>query len=321
METLILLTYSGICWVIFKVFKVPVNKWTLTTAVMGGALLISSLVVLMNYNHPYTSNSRTYFVSTPIITNVSSVVNEVHVDEETLVSKGDTLFTLDSTVFKAKVQELKSEWDLVQTRLAQSRELYKYQSGNKYDVQYYETQLESIKAKYADYNWRVKQCVVTAPEDGLIVQPRLRKGMIAVEFPLKPLMTFVDVKNQYLVGAYPQNPLQRIKEGDEAEVTFDAIPGKVFQGKVLRINSVTAFGEAQAAGKLMDLDAKVHHGLVPQGSIPVFVELEEDMSEYVLPGGAKAQMAIYSEYMEPVKVVRKILLRMKGWLNYLFGEH
>ena len=42
MELLMLLTYAAICYAIFKVFKIPVNKWTLPTAILGGIVLSSS---------------------------------------------------------------------------------------------------------------------------------------------------------------------------------------------------------------------------------------------------------------------------------------
>ena len=36
MEILLTLTYVAICVAIFKVFRIPVNQWTLTTAALGG---------------------------------------------------------------------------------------------------------------------------------------------------------------------------------------------------------------------------------------------------------------------------------------------
>ena len=54
MELLLILTYAAICYAIFKIFKVPVNKWTIPTAVLGGVILIAIILLVMNYNHPYT---------------------------------------------------------------------------------------------------------------------------------------------------------------------------------------------------------------------------------------------------------------------------
>ena len=57
---------SAICVAVFKIFRIPVNKWTLPTAVLGGIFLISAILLIMNYNHPFTKNARIYFATTPI---------------------------------------------------------------------------------------------------------------------------------------------------------------------------------------------------------------------------------------------------------------
>ena len=58
MDVLLLLTYTAICVVVFKVFKIPLNKWSVPTAALGGAILIGTLILLMNYNHPYSNMAR-----------------------------------------------------------------------------------------------------------------------------------------------------------------------------------------------------------------------------------------------------------------------
>ena len=52
METLMLLTYAALCIVVFKVFRIPFNKWTVPTAVLGGIALIGAVIFGMNYNFP-----------------------------------------------------------------------------------------------------------------------------------------------------------------------------------------------------------------------------------------------------------------------------
>ncbi|VCW28332.1 Inner membrane protein YiaV [Klebsiella pneumoniae] len=43
MDLLIILTYVAIAWSIFKIFKIPVNKWTVPTAALGAYLLLARL--------------------------------------------------------------------------------------------------------------------------------------------------------------------------------------------------------------------------------------------------------------------------------------
>ena len=50
METLMLLTYAALCIVVFKVFRILLNKWTVPTAGLGGIALIGAVIFGMNYN-------------------------------------------------------------------------------------------------------------------------------------------------------------------------------------------------------------------------------------------------------------------------------
>ena len=55
MDLLLILTYAAICYGVFKLFKIPVNAYTLLTAALGGVLLLA-----MNYNHPYLRSGRSF---------------------------------------------------------------------------------------------------------------------------------------------------------------------------------------------------------------------------------------------------------------------
>ena len=94
MDLLLILTYAAVCIAIFKVFKIPLNKWSVPTAVLGGIFLIGALIFVMNYNHPYSEISRQYFVTTPIVPTVSGRVVEVPVKGNAKLKKGDVLFRI-----------------------------------------------------------------------------------------------------------------------------------------------------------------------------------------------------------------------------------
>jgi len=49
MELLLILTYTAICVAVFKIFRIPVNKWTLPTAALGGIFMIGLILLVMNY--------------------------------------------------------------------------------------------------------------------------------------------------------------------------------------------------------------------------------------------------------------------------------
>lgn len=109
MDLLLILTYTAICFGIFKFFKIPLNKWSVPTAVLGGVILIGSLLLLMNYNHPYTERAQMVTVTLPIIPEVEGVVVEVTPNANKKLKKGDFLFRIDSTAYEAKVEALRGE--------------------------------------------------------------------------------------------------------------------------------------------------------------------------------------------------------------------
>ena len=67
MELLLILTYAAICVAVFKLFRIPVNQWSLSTAALGGIFGLSLLFITMAYNHPFSMNARIYFAVTPIL--------------------------------------------------------------------------------------------------------------------------------------------------------------------------------------------------------------------------------------------------------------
>ena len=58
MELLLTLTYVALCVAIFKIFRIPVNQWTLATAALGGVFGLALLFITMAYNHPFSTNAR-----------------------------------------------------------------------------------------------------------------------------------------------------------------------------------------------------------------------------------------------------------------------
>jgi hypothetical protein len=50
------------------------------------------------------------------------------------------------------------------------------------------------------------------------------------------------------------------------------------------------------------------------------IDILDDMSGYQIPTGAAAIAAIHTEDWHHVSVMRKILLRMQSWMNYIYLE-
>jgi len=71
------LLYASFCFVVFKLFRIPVNQWSLAAAVVGGIVGIALLWLGVNYNHPFSNNARIYFSVTPVYAGVRGRVIDV----------------------------------------------------------------------------------------------------------------------------------------------------------------------------------------------------------------------------------------------------
>jgi multidrug resistance efflux pump len=145
----------------------------------------------------------------------------------------------------------------------------------------------------------------------------LRPGARVISAPLKPALVFVHAEDHRFVGWFRQNSLLRLQTGNDAEVAFDAIPGKVFAGTVETVFAAMAEGQLLMNGTLVKPDAN-------PGRIPVAIQITDPAFEAFaerIPGGVYGQAAIYTEHVEAVAIMRKILLRMSSWMNYLFPIH
>jgi len=278
MDLLLILTYTALCVAVFKIFRIPLNKWTVPTAALGGIIIIGALIILMNYNHPYSEMARNYYISTPIVPLVKGRVVEVPVKPNQLVKKGDVLFRLDDEPFRLKADSLAA-------RVESNRE-----------------HLKSIEARL---------------RSAKLVQLALRPGMIATPFMYRPVMTFIHKDETAYVGWFWQNSMQRLAIGDEAEVVIDGIPGKIFKGKVTAVIPAIAAGNVQANAGLLDQTTAVR-----PGRLPVIISITDpEWPKYQVIAGASGQAAIYTHYFHHVSIMRKVLLRMASWMNYIFPFH
>ncbi|GHA45830.1 HlyD family secretion protein [Photobacterium aphoticum] len=376
MDLLLILTYAALCIAIFKIFNIPLNKWTVPTAVLGGVILVGTLILLMNYNHPYTTQGGQVFVTTPIVPGVRGKVIEVPVEPNTLIKKGEVLFKIDPTPFEAQVAlqqaalaeaqqtvlGLEASYKAAQATTAKAiaernrtrAQFERYDKGFRRgaftaaDVdnrrQFYRSaeatleaaQAEERRAKLAyeseimgenttvakvqaalvQAEFNLAETVVYAPTDGYVTQVQLRPGMMAVPIPLRPVMTFINQEEKYYIGAFRQNSLLRLEPGFEADFIFRALPGKTFKGKVIEVLPAIGENQVQAAGMLYGSDL-----LLRQGRPLIKLKVTDDLSPYHLPLGTSVEIAVYSDSFEHVSVMRKVLIRMKSWQNYLFLDH
>ena len=136
---------------------------------------------------------------------------------------------------------------------------------------------------------------------------------MATALGIKPLMVFIPDEKRTLIASFHQKAISDIKPGMHAEAIFEAYPGRSFKVKVRRVLTAVSEGELDASGDLLTTTSAKAHGY-----IPVVFDYEDDITGLDLPAGSQASIAIYTDRVHALSIVRKIILRMKSWENYVF---
>jgi multidrug resistance efflux pump len=120
MIELIVGVYGGLCWLIFKKWRlIPTNSYTVCTAILGGVAILLMIAILLSLYHPSTPDGRLYSTTVPIVPQVKGLVVEVPAVANTPLKKGDVLFRIDPRPYEIEVQRLEATLASENTKVAQ----------------------------------------------------------------------------------------------------------------------------------------------------------------------------------------------------------
>jgi multidrug resistance efflux pump len=179
-----------------------------------------------------------------------------------------------------------------------------------------EAQVNSTRADLENARWNLSQTITRAPGNGTMVNVMLRPGFFVVGVAFNEVMTFVD--DEYQVFAmFGQNELHQVEPGNEAEITLDTYPGRIIKAHVDSVLWAQSQGQVEASGDLrttLSVNA-------PPGRFPAKLLVGEHDRALFLAAGARGSAAIYTEHLTLVHIIRKVLLRVASYLDYIIIKH
>ncbi len=174
---------------------------------------------------------------------------------------------------------------------------------------------DTTRAQLANARWDLSQTVVRAPGNGTMVNVMLRPGFFVAGMPFNEVMTYVDEEYQ-IFALFNQNELHQVSPGNEVEITLDTYPGRIIKGHVDSVIWAQAQGQLEASGDLPRTTMNL-----PPGRFPVKVVVAERDRAVFLAAGARGSAAIYTEHLKLVHIIRKVLLRVSSYLDYIIIKH
>jgi multidrug resistance efflux pump len=175
-----------------------------------------------------------------------------------------------------------------------------------------QAEVAQIKAQLEHARWELTQTVFHAPADGTVINLQLRPGQMATALGALPVMTFVEDDFQ-VIALFHQNELHKVQPGDEAEIALETYPGRIIKA------SVDSIVWAQGQGQIPMSQTIPQSGPypLPPGRFAVRLDIAERDRGLFLAAGAHGDGAIYTQHGHHIHLVRKVILRVGSFLNYL----
>jgi multidrug resistance efflux pump len=116
---------------------------------------------------------------------------------------------------------------------------------------------------------------------------------------------------------FNQNELHEVEPGNEAELAMSTYPGRIIKAKVDSIVWAQGQGQLPLTGTL----PQTGPAPMPEGRFAVKLVLDEREGDLFLAAGARGTGAIYTEHFTPIHLIRKVLLRVTSYLNWVIIKH
>jgi len=145
-----------------------------------------------------------------------------------------------------------------------------------------------------------------------VINLQLRPGSFVAGLPMAPVMSFVEEEYQVL-AMFNQNELTKVEPGNEAEIALQTYPGRVVKGKVDSIVWAQGQGQMPLSGTVPQTGAAA----LPPGRYAVKIDIAERDRKLFLAAGATGNAAIYTDHLAAIHIIRKVILRVGSYINYL----
>jgi multidrug resistance efflux pump len=239
---------------------------------------------------------------------------------------------------------VRSRLELAKKRIEQNRELVSSGAGDRFALEQAETNVNELNAELAsalasegqvrarlgavvgnelaevaqiraqleNARWELEQTVTLSPCDCYVINLQLRPGAFVAGIPFNAVMTLVEAEGQ-VVALYNQNELHQVAPGNEAEFALYTYPGRIIKGKVDSVIWAQGQGQLPQSGTIPMTGVLTQ----PPSRYAVKFDIAERDRELFMAAGAAGNAAIYTEHAEAIHILRKVILRVGSYINYL----
>lgn len=196
---------------------------------------------------------------------VSGLINEIYVDYNSEVQKGQLLAQIDTSLFEAQLQQSLANINNAKATLAKNKAILEYDTKtyNRYKNLYarnliskndldsaesaYKSDIAQVaaakasimqaEANYATASANMRYTKIISPVNGIVISKEVEVGQtVAASFQTPTLFQVAeDLTKMRIETSVSEADIGKVKEGQEVEYTLDGYPDSIFKGKVTQV--------------------------------------------------------------------------------------
>jgi membrane fusion protein (multidrug efflux system) len=232
-----------------------------------------------------------------IAAELGGVVSDIKFENGGVAKKGDVIMKLDASQEEALLRSAEAEAELARTDLERAQGLASQKVVSKAELDAAESKFRRLTAIVDQMRSSIRKKTLVAPFDGQLGIRQVNVGQMIN--PGQQVVALTSLDPVYVDFALPQQHLGKLSPGLEVRVTTDALPGRVFPGKLTAVNSMvdTATRNVSVQATLENPDHVLRPGMFAKAE----VVLPEKSPALIIPGSAVS----YAPFGDSVFVIEK----------------
>ena len=191
----------------------------------------------------------------------SGVLKKLYVEEGMTVKAGQLLAELDDADALAKAKQAEAQMHKAEATFAHAQAAIPKHLIPEYEYEQDKFDLAAQRAAYEAANIQLSYTRIVAPVDGVIAQRDIKIGNLVQAN--QNLFRIVGMNPLQAVLNVPERQLGILKAGQAVQLEADALPGRKFEGSILRIAPVVdpASGTFRVTCQFRDASAVLRPGM------------------------------------------------------------
>ena len=165
---------------------------------------------------------------------IPGIIHEITFESGAVVSKGDLLVRLDTSLEEAQLRALEAQEELARLNLTRERTLRSQNMVSQAELDAAEATLKQTQGNADAIRATIQKKTIRAPFAGRLGIRLVNLGQYMDTG--KPIVSLQALTPVYADFSLPQQELARLKTGMSVRVTTDTYPGREFEGTLTAIN-------------------------------------------------------------------------------------